>query len=120
MPSESGNLPEQEISIKSRAHEVFAKPKPEAAGVRQTKPFPVYLRETPAFPMSSTVKAMLWFAGIIVGLLFLAAVWKLTVRHGPRRLAPAPRVSARGDRIPGRARGFSTSGSPSSDRRPQS
>ena len=40
--------------------------------------------------MSSTVKAVLWFAGIIVGLLFLAAVWKLSLRYGPRQQAPKP------------------------------
>ncbi len=87
MPSDSRHLPEQEISIKSRAHEVFAKEDP-AAGRAPTKPFPVYLRETPASPMSAAVKAALWFTAIIVALLFLAAVWKLTVRHGPGRAAP--------------------------------
>jgi hypothetical protein len=92
MPTHSGNLPEQERSIKSRAHELFVKPQPDSAA-RPTKPFPVYLKETPAFPMSSTVKAMLFFAAIIVGLLFLAAVWKLSIRHGPRRQDP-PRSEA--------------------------
>ena len=87
MPSDPRNLPEQEISIKSRAHEVFSREDPDA-GRMPTKPFEFYLRETPAFPMSSEVKAILVFAAIIVGLLFLAAVWKLTVRHGPRRVAP--------------------------------
>ena len=91
MPSESRNLHEQEISIKSRAHEVFAKAEPDPRG--RTKPFPVYLRETPASPMSAAVRAVLWFAGIIVGMLFLAAVWKLTVRHGPKPVAPGPSVS---------------------------
>ena len=84
MPSEPHGLPEQEISIKSRAHELYVKPNVGPAP-RPTKPFGVYLRETPAYPISSTVKAMLWFAGIIVGLLFLAAVWKLTIRYGPKR-----------------------------------
>ena len=87
MPSDSRNLPEQEISIKSRAHEVFAKSEP-AGPRRPTKPFPVYLRETPASPMSAAVKAGLWFTAIIVGLLFLAAVWKLTVRCGPGASRP--------------------------------
>jgi hypothetical protein len=89
MPSESRNMPEQEHSIKSRAHEVFAKKEPEPVS-RPTKPFPVYLRETPAFPMSATVKAMLWFAAIIVGLLFLGAVLKLSIRYGPKRRDNAP------------------------------
>src|SRR5262245_35981892 len=87
MPSESRNLPEQERSIKSRAHEVFVQQERKPID-RPTKPFPVYLRETPAFPMSSTVKAMLWFAGIIVGILFLAAVVKLSIRFGPKRQDP--------------------------------
>ena len=80
MPSEPRNIPEQEHSIKTRAHELFVR-QPED-GNRPTKPFPVYLRETPASPMSSTVKAMLWFAGIIVGILFLAAVSE--VKHALR------------------------------------
>jgi hypothetical protein len=96
MPSESRHLPEQEISIKTRAHELFVKPTTEEVR-RAPKPFPVYLRETPASPMSSTVKAALWFAAIIVLLLFLASVWKLSVRHGPRRAARAPRVSSHRD-----------------------
>jgi hypothetical protein len=97
MPSEPRNMPEQEHSIKSRAHEVFAKQEPDTSN-RATKPFPVYLRETPAFPMSPTVKAMLWFAGIIVGLLFLAAVFKLSIRYGPKRqdIRPAPAAKAEG------------------------
>ena len=94
MPSESRNIPEQEASIKSRAHELFVKSEADE-GTRATKPFLVYLRETPAFPMSSTVKAILWFAGIIVGLLFLAAVWKLSLRHGPRQQAPKPTPATR-------------------------
>ncbi len=92
MPSESRNLHEQEISIKSRSHEVFAKAEPEVRG-RSTKPFPVYLRETPASPMSGVVRAMLWAAAIVVALLFLAAVWKLMIRHGPKPVAPGPSVS---------------------------
>ena len=108
MPSESRNIPEQEASIKSRAHELFVKPQPDQA-MRPTKPFPVYLRETPAFPMSSTVKAMLWFAGIIVGLLFLAAVWKLSVRHGPRQLAPDQRPAAKPTGIPKSLQSYPTS-----------
>jgi hypothetical protein len=89
MPSEPRNMPEQEHSIKSRARELFVKEEPANAN-RPTKPFPVYLRETPALPMTSTVKAMLWFAGIIVALLFLAAIVKLSIRHGPGRRAPGP------------------------------
>jgi hypothetical protein len=98
MPSESRNIPEQEASIKRRAHELFVKDTPDHVS-RPTKPFPVYLRETPAFPMSSTVKAMLWFTGIIVGLLFLAAVWKLSVRHGPRQHLRAQQPAMKTSRV---------------------
>jgi hypothetical protein len=94
MPSERRNMPEQEHSIKSRARELFVKEEPASAN-RPTKPFPVYLRETPALPMSSTVKAMLWFAGIIVALLFLAAVVKLSIRYGPGRRDPGPRPAVK-------------------------
>jgi hypothetical protein len=88
MPSESGNLPEQEISIKARAHELFVGSEP--AGVAPpVKPFPVYLRETPAVPISGTIKAVLWMVAIIVALLFIAAVWRLMVRQGRQR-PPAP------------------------------
>jgi hypothetical protein len=98
MPSAPRNMPEQEHSIKSRAHEVFAKQDEETTN-RATKPFPVYLRETPAFPMSATVKAMLWFAGIIVGLLFLAAVLKLSIRYAPKRQDNAPPPAAKTDGV---------------------
>jgi hypothetical protein len=89
MPSESRNIPEQERSIKSRAHEVFVKQEKETVN-RATKSFPEYLRVTPALPMSSTLKATLWFAAIIVGILFLASIIKLSMRHGPRRQQPSP------------------------------
>jgi hypothetical protein len=98
MPSESRNIHEQEHSIKSRAHEVFVKQKRETPS-QPTKPFPVYLRETPAFPMSPTVKAMLWFAGIIVGILFLAAVLKLSLRFGPKRQGPSPQPAAKAEAV---------------------
>ncbi len=88
MPSESRDLPEQEISIKARAHELFHE-SGQVGPVPSTKPFAFYLRETPAVPISPTIKAVLWMAGIIVALLFIAAVWRLMVRHGPQR-TPAP------------------------------
>ena len=51
MPSDSRNLPEQERSIKARSHELFVEPERTGTG-KPVKPFPVYLRETPADPMS--------------------------------------------------------------------
>ena len=94
MPAESHNLPEQEISIKARSHELFVKSGPDL-DTRSVKPFPVYLRETPAIPISGAVKALLWIVAIVVALLFIAAVWRLIVRHGTQRQrAPArPRAA---------------------------
>ncbi len=83
MPSHPRNMPEQEHSIKARSHELFVEQDP--AGMRtKTKPFPVYLRETPARPMSAFTKVLFWFLGIIVGLLFLAAVWRIGHHQRPR------------------------------------
>jgi hypothetical protein len=92
MSPESRNAPEQEISIKARAHEVFAeKPRPESR--KSSRPFPVILRETPAEPLSALTKAMLWIAGVIVAVLFLAAIWRVTTRHGPKRQIEAVPVA---------------------------
>jgi hypothetical protein len=90
MPSESRNLPEQELSIKARAHELYSQPQQQT-----TKPFPVYLRETPAVPLSTFTKVVLWIVGIIVALLFAAALWRAASGHGPRRQTRAPRPTAR-------------------------
>jgi hypothetical protein len=92
MPSESRNLPEQERSIKARSHEVFVDQTPSTPG-RPVKPFPEYLRETPAEPMSAVAKALLLFAALVVGALFLAAIWRITKRHGPTR-QPRPATKA--------------------------
>ena len=94
MPSESHDLPEQEISIKARSHALFVDPQPPDVGP-PVKPFPVYLRETPAVPVSATIKAVLWIVGIIVVLFFVAAVWRLMIRHGPQRAPARARVAAK-------------------------
>ena len=91
MPSESRNQPEQELSIKARSHELYFQPQQHEA----TKPFPVYLRETPAVPLSTFTKVVLWIVGIIVALLFAAALWRAAFGHGPRRQTRAPRPAAR-------------------------
>jgi len=90
MPSESRNLPEQEQSIKARAGELYVEP-PRPESSKPVKPFPVYLRETPAVPLSASTQVVLWIVGIIVALLFLAALWRVSHRHGPRPPTPAPR-----------------------------
>jgi hypothetical protein len=82
MPSQPRNMPEQEHSIKARSHEVFVEPS-QGAAPRATKPFPLYLRETPAQPLSPLANTVLWILGIIVVVLFLAALWRITHRRGP-------------------------------------
>jgi hypothetical protein len=94
MPSESTDMPEQEHSIKARGTELFLRLEPE--NLQPTKPFPTYLRETPAQPLSAWTKAVLWMAGIVVAVLLLAAVWRVSQRHGFGRRAPkSPRPAAK-------------------------
>jgi hypothetical protein len=81
MPSHPRNMPEQERSIKARSHELFVEPVQAAEANKPTKPFPVYLRETPAQPLSPLTKAVFWIVGIIVAGLFLAAVWRISHRQ---------------------------------------
>ena len=84
------NMPEQEHSIKVRSHELFVEAVPPAEA---TKPFPVYLRETPAQPLSPFTKAVFWVLGIVVAGLFVAAVWRIS--HRPKAKAPTSRRSAK-------------------------
>jgi hypothetical protein len=91
MPSHPRNRPEQEHSIKARAHELFVETTKAEADSRPTKPFPVYLRETPAQPLSPGTKTVLWLLGIVVALLFLIALWRVTQRRAPaHRPEPNP------------------------------
>jgi hypothetical protein len=80
--SERQNMSEQEISIKAREHELYVQPGSEA-DEKLVKPFEVYLRETPAEPLSAITKAILAIVSIIVGLLFLGALWRATTHHPP-------------------------------------
>jgi hypothetical protein len=93
MPDEPRNLPEQEQSIKAREGELYVKPL-RLKEPRSTKPFPDYLRETSASPLSSLAKAMLWISAILVGVIFLAALWRITHRRNPKleRKATTPDV----------------------------
>jgi len=81
MPAESRNLSEQERSIKAREHELYVKPLPRS-GAPASKPFPAYLRETPAEPLSTATKTILWIVALLVALVFLTAIWRVT--HRPR------------------------------------
>jgi hypothetical protein len=94
MASERQNMSEQDISIKAREHELYVQPESET-NRRPVKPFAVYLRETPAEPLSPTTKAILWIVGIVVGLLFLAAVWRVSTRRAPVSRIRAARPEAK-------------------------
>ena len=83
MPSYPRNLPEQEHSIKARSHELFVEETP-TIPAGSTKPFKDYLRETPAHPLSAGIRALFWVMGVIVGMLFLMAIWRVANRHGGR------------------------------------
>ncbi|MHB1560368.1 MAG: hypothetical protein ACYC61_23195 [Isosphaeraceae bacterium] len=89
MPSQSRNMPEQEHSIKVRSNELFIADAPTEAP-RTTRPFPQYLRETPAQPLSAGLKAIIWTLAIIVALLFVTALWRVVNRHATRPSARGP------------------------------
>src|SRR5580698_4483125 len=94
MPDESTDLPEQEHSIKARGKELFVERfKPENS--EPTKPFSVYLRETPAQPISTFTRFILWIVGIVVFLLLFAALWQVSQRHGLRRRVRGPQPAAK-------------------------
>jgi hypothetical protein len=95
MASERQNMSEQEISIKAREHELYV---PDSdPNAKAVKPFAVYLRETPAEPLSLTTKAILWTVGTAVALLFLAACWRVAMHHAPassvRKTRPAKKTA---------------------------
>ena len=82
MASERQNMSEQEISIKAREHELYVQPSADP-NAKPVKPFEVYLRETPAEPLSAATKAILAIVSVVVGLLFVAALWRATTHHTP-------------------------------------
>jgi hypothetical protein len=114
MPSQPRNMPEQEHSIKVRSNELYVEDTQAPAQV--TKPFPVYLRETPAQPLSAGIKAIFWTLGIIVALLFVAALWRVAHRQVPKRPTGKTGVRAVGMPDPVQGRGdlayLSPEGSP--------
>jgi hypothetical protein len=76
-------MPEQEHSIRARSDELFVEDTP-AFPAGSSKPFKVYLRETPARPLPAALKALFWLVALVVGALFLAALWRVSHRHGSR------------------------------------
>lgn len=72
---------EQEQSIRARKQLLFEEeeltPRHDAASDHgPRKSFSEYLRATPAAPLSGSTRAMLWGAGLIVVLLFIASLVK--------------------------------------------
>jgi hypothetical protein len=94
MRTERRSMPEQELSIKEREQELYDEPRELPPAKPPVRPFPIYLRETPAVPMSAGVKTTLWIVGIVVVLLLIAALWR--TQRSPRihRASAAPRASA--------------------------
>ena len=90
---------EQEQSIKDRKKLIYDDdPTALPTGpVAERKPFKIYLRETPAQPLSTGLKAALWAAGIAVVLLLAGAIWKAS-RPKPK---PSPRTGAAPARVVG-------------------
>ena len=75
----------EEQSIKARKRELYDAPRDDA--VPALKPFPEYLRETPAAPMPAWGKGLLIVLGLIVALLLAAALWRGTK---PRQASVRP------------------------------
>jgi hypothetical protein len=98
MPSEQQNMSEQDISIKAREHELYLPALPDAPPV---KPFPEYLRDTPGEPLSFSTKLVLSFVGVIVAVLFFAAIWRITHPRATKPRARAARPAAKASHLVG-------------------
>src|SRR5271166_4107505 len=93
MCSERRSRPEQELSIRGREQELFVARRETPPAEPPIKPFPVYLRETPANPMATEVKVILWIVGIAVLLLFGVALWRTQRPSRPRRTSSATKAA---------------------------
>ena len=103
MTSQPRNMPEQEHSIKVRSNELYVEDTPvaPAAGHQAVPGLPA---QTPAQPLTAGLKAIFWTLGIIVALLFLAALWRVSHRHVPKRTTGKTGAEAVGMPDPGRDR----------------
>ena len=75
---------EQEQQIKERKRLLYDADDTPAFGSADRKPFSVYLRETPAAPLSGGVKAALWGTAILVALLLAGALMKSMQGKAPK------------------------------------
>jgi hypothetical protein len=89
MRPERRDLHEQERSIKDREQELFVEREEAPPEKPPVKPFAIYLRETPADPMATEVKVLLWIIAIVVLLLFVGALWR-TQRASRSRVRESP------------------------------
>ncbi len=86
-------MPEQELSIREREQQLFDEVQDPASAGPPVKPFPIYLRETPANPIASEVKVILWIVGIVVFLLLAAALWRIHRPSHPRQTSGAAKTA---------------------------
>ncbi len=86
-------MPEQELSIREREQALFVEGQEGNQNGPPVKPFPVYLQETPANPVASEVKVLLWIVGIVVFLLLCAALWRTQRPSRVRRPATATKTA---------------------------
>ncbi len=87
----------QEQSIKARKHQLFEVDELPKLSAGPRRSFQDCLRETPADPLSTNVKALLWTLGIIV-ILLLAITLATGGQKKPKPRSPsvlAPSVPAR-------------------------
>jgi peroxiredoxin len=99
MPPRAHDNAEQEYSIKARERELFVEASGAAAArSSNVKPFQTYLRKTPASPLSPLTMTMFWILAIVVGMLFIAALWRLTHRDRARRRPIPQRAYQTGSR----------------------
>jgi hypothetical protein len=91
MAPESPQPRSQEQSIKARKHQLFEADEPLDSGPRRS--FKECLRTTPADPLSTPLKALLWTLGTIVVLLLIVALatsgGKKPKPRSPNALAPS-------------------------------
>ncbi len=76
----------QEQSIKARKHQLFEVDEPLDASTGPRRSFQECLRTTPADPLSTPLKALLWTLGTVVILLLIAAL----ATGGARKPKPKP------------------------------
>ena len=92
-PGKNEGLEHQDKSIKARKFQLYEE-RDRDGSVGAVKPFAEYVRQTPPAPLSPATKATLWALGVLIALLFIAAL----IFGGPKKVKrpraeqPAPRA----------------------------